>query len=79
MLQLLLFTRISLVIFWVGTDSHLYLIKDETNISEIKPTGLPFPTDYFRVLLSDQSGRIWLGTNHGLFVYNLKTNTSEKI
>ena len=64
---------------WVGTDSHLYLIKDETNISEIKPASLPFPTDYFRVLLSDQSGRIWLGTNHGLFVYNLKTNTSEKI
>ena len=64
---------------WVGTDSHLYLIKGETNISEIKPTSLPFPTDYFRVLLSDQSGRIWLGTNHGLFVYNQKTNTSEKI
>ena len=37
---------------WVGTDAHLYLIKGENNISEIKLTSLPFSTDYFRVLLS---------------------------
>ncbi len=64
---------------WVGTESHLYQIKGENTISEIKPRNISVFTDYFRVLLSDQSGRIWLGTNHGLFVYNPKTNTSEKI
>ena len=64
---------------WVGTESRLYLIKNETAISEIRPSNLSEFTDYFRVLLSDQSGRIWLGTNHGLIVYNPKTNTSEKI
>lgn len=64
---------------WVGTETHLYLIKGENSISEIKPTNLSVFSDYFRVLLSDRSGRIWLGTNHGLLVYNPKTNTSEKI
>jgi len=64
---------------WVGTETHLYLIKGENSISEIKPTNLSAFSDYFRVLLSDQSGRIWLGTNHGLLVYNPKTNTSEKV
>jgi len=64
---------------WVGTELQLYLIKNEKTISEIKPTNLPNASNYFRVLRSDASGRIWLGTNHGLFVYNTQTNTVEKI
>ena len=64
---------------WVGTELQLYLIKNESAISEIKPTNLPNSSNYFRVLRSDASGRIWLGTNHGLFVYDVKANTVEKI
>ncbi len=64
---------------WVGTELRLYLIKNERTISEIKPTNLPNSSNYFRVLRSDASGRIWLGTNHGLFVYDAKRNTVEKI
>jgi len=64
---------------WVGTELRLYQIKNESTISEIKPTNLHFSSNYFRVLRSDASGRIWLGTNHGLFVYDPKTNTVEKI
>ncbi len=64
---------------WVGTENHVFLIKNETVLTEIKPTNLSVFTDYFRVLRSDPSGRIWMGTNHGLYVYNPKTNTSEKV
>jgi ligand-binding sensor domain-containing protein len=64
---------------WVGTELQLYLIKNESTISEIKPANLPNSSNYFRVLRSDAAGRIWLGTNHGLFVYSLQANTVEKI
>ncbi len=64
---------------WVGTELQLYLIKNENTISEIKPTNLLNSSNYFRVLRSDASGRIWMGTNHGLLVYDPKTNAVEKI
>jgi len=63
----------------VGTDQQLYLIKDENTITELKPSNLSDFTEYFRVLRTDNSGRVWIGTNHGLFVYNLATNTANKV
>jgi ligand-binding sensor domain-containing protein/signal transduction histidine kinase/DNA-binding response OmpR family regulator len=64
---------------WVGTETQLYQIKDGNTISEIKPSNRSVFTDYFRVLRSDLQGRIWMGTNHGLLVYDPKTNVAEKI
>ena len=43
---------------WVGTETQLYLIKGETEISEIKPSNRSEFSDYFRVLRSDRMGRI---------------------
>ncbi len=63
----------------VGTETNLYVIKDEKEYAEIRPSNLPAFSDYFRVLRTDPSGRIWIGTNHGLYVYDLKTNRAEKI
>ena len=63
----------------VGTENRLYVIKDEKAYSEIRPSNLSSFSDYFRVLRTDPSGRIWMGTNHGLYVYDFKTNRAEKI
>lgn len=63
----------------VGTETNLYVIKDEKVYAEIRPSNLTSFSDYFRVLRTDPSGRIWIGTNHGLFVYDFKTNRAEKI
>lgn len=66
-------------ILWVGTEARLYRIENESNLTEIKPSNLTAFSDYFRIIRSDRSGRIWLGTNNGLFVYNPKTNQAEKV
>jgi signal transduction histidine kinase/ligand-binding sensor domain-containing protein/DNA-binding response OmpR family regulator len=63
----------------VGTETHLFRIENESRITEIIPSNLGKFTEYFRVLRTDPSGRIWIGTNNGLFVYNPKTSIAEKI
>ncbi|HNX55403.1 MAG TPA: two-component regulator propeller domain-containing protein [Prolixibacteraceae bacterium] len=63
----------------VGTEQHLYLVKDEKTIAEIKPSNLSGFTEYFRVLRTDKSGKIWIGTNRGLYVYDERSNTANKI
>jgi len=64
---------------FVGTDQHLYLIKNEDTISEIRPSNLSDFTEYFRILRTDKTGRIWIGTNRGLFVYDQSSNTAKKV
>ncbi len=64
---------------WIGTEQHLYFIKEEKSITEVKPSNLNRFVDYFRILRNDKTGRIWIGTNHGLFVYDPKSNSAQKI
>lgn len=66
-------------ILWVGTKTSLYRIENEKSIAEIKPANLSAFSEYFRVLRSDKSGRIWIGTNNGLFIYDPNTNTATKL
>jgi ligand-binding sensor domain-containing protein len=63
---------------WIGTGTHLYRM-DGNRLSEIKPSNIGGFTEYFRVIQSDKSGRIWLGTNKGLYLYNLQENLARKI
>src|SRR5665647_2426802 len=64
---------------WVGTSTDLYRIENENKLSEIKPSNLNSLSEYFRVIKSDRSGKIWLGTNNGLFLYDPKNNQIQKI
>jgi signal transduction histidine kinase/ligand-binding sensor domain-containing protein/DNA-binding response OmpR family regulator len=64
---------------WVGTETNLYRIENEKKLIEIKPSNISGFSNYFRVIRSDPSGRIWVGTNNGLFVYNPKNNLAEKV
>ncbi len=64
---------------WVGTETRFYRIENEKILSEVKPSNPPGFSPYFRVLHIDGTGRIWIGTNSGLYVYNPKTNLSEKV
>ncbi len=64
---------------WVGTETQLFRIENESSLTAVKPHNLPAFTQYFRILRSDRSGRIWVGTNNGLFVYDPINNQAEKI
>lgn len=64
---------------WVGTSDHLYRLSEETTLTEINPLNLADFTEYFRVIQSDHLGRIWLGTNNGLFLYDLTENRIQAI
>ena len=66
-------------VLWIGTDNKLFSLKDERELNEIKPANLSLFEGYFRVIRSDKSGRIWTGTNDGVFVYDPKTNLASKI
>jgi len=66
-------------ILWVGSETTLYRIDNQNKLTEIKPANRSGFADYFRVLKSDRSGQIWIGTNSGLFVYNPTNNRAEKI
>jgi len=66
-------------ILWVGTSTHLDKIVRENNLTEIEPVNLKGFSEYIRVIKSDLSGRIWLGTNNGLFLYDPKKNLIKKI
>ncbi|MBV5315634.1 MAG: response regulator [Prolixibacteraceae bacterium] len=66
-------------VLWVGTETKLYRIENENKLTEVKPSTQSVFTDYFRVLKSDKLGRLWLGTNSGLFVYNPATNEANKV
>jgi ligand-binding sensor domain-containing protein/signal transduction histidine kinase len=65
--------------FWVGTENSLYRMENETKLSLVKPSNQTIFSEYFRVIQSDKSGRIWLGTNKGLFIYNPTNNQVQKI
>ena len=64
---------------WVGTETQLYRIENEKTLTEVKPSNPPGFSAYFRVLHIDGTGRMWVGTNNGLFVYDPKTNLSCKV
>src|SRR5665648_431910 len=64
---------------WIGTEFHLYRMENETSLTEINPSNHPGFSEYFRVIQSDNSGRIWLGTDSGLFLYNQQNNKVQKI
>ena len=66
-------------VLWIGTIGKLFRMENETTISEIKPKNQLDFSDYYRVTESDKSGKIWLGTNSGLYLYNPKNNEIQKI
>lgn len=64
---------------YVGTETQLFRMENEGSLIEIKPSNKAIFTEYFRVLQTDQSGKIWIGTNNGLFIYSQKENQVQKI
>lgn len=66
-------------VLFVGTENQLFRIENESVISEIRPSNLSFLPQYYRVLRMDRHGRLWVGTNNGLYVYDLKNNSAQKV
>lgn len=64
---------------WIGTETRLFRMENEQRLVEIKPTNRTTFSEYFRVIQIDQSGKIWLGTNNGLYLYNQQTNQVQKV
>lgn len=66
-------------VLWIGTESALFKMKDERTIERVSPANRQDFREYFRLVRVDRSGRIWTGTNRGLFVYDPATNRADKI
>lgn len=66
-------------VLWVGTDNRLYRVDNESKLTVVKPENIPGFSTYFRVVRTDKNGRIWAGTNKGLFVYDPRKNTAVKV
>lgn len=66
-------------VLWIGTETKLFSLENETKLTEIKPGNYPEFSDYFRIIRSDGLGRVWLGTNSGLFVYDPLKDVAKKI
>ncbi|MCE1200392.1 MAG: hypothetical protein LWW85_15610, partial [Marinilabiliales bacterium] len=64
---------------WVGTDTRLYRIRNEQEITRIVPDNLPDFSGYFRAIREEANGRLWLGTSHGLYLYDPQSNKAERI
>ena len=64
---------------WVGTETNLYRIEDGNKLTTIRPSNLQGFSDYFRVIRTDQSGKIWIGTNRGAYIYHPQTNQAEQL
>ncbi len=64
---------------WVGTESNLYKIDGEGSLTVVKPSNLPDFSEYFRVIRTDITGRMWIGTNRGVYLYHSDTNLAEKV
>ncbi len=64
---------------WIGTESRLFKIVNGNSITIVKPANRPEFAEYFRVLRTDHSGRIWIGTNRGLIVYDPVSNLAEQV
>lgn len=58
---------------WFATDHGLNVLNNKT-ISTLHYGGLDYPGDYFYSVLEDNSGRLWSGTNKGLFRLTPATN-----
>ncbi len=58
---------------YVGTETHLFRMENENILVEINPSERTNFTEYFRVIQTDHSGKIWLGTNNGLFTIHPNT------
>ncbi len=64
--------------FWIGTGTNLFLMHNETLLEKITPTNAGF-NEYIRVIQPDKLGRIWMGTNNGLWIYDPSKNTIQKV
>jgi len=64
---------------WIGTETNLFLIEGKKKLTKIKPSNLPGFSEYFRVIRTDQSGKMWIGTNRGAFIYHPQTNLAENL
>lgn len=64
--------------YWIGTSTGLYRMKDETSLEKISPSNKSFK-EYVRVVQSDRHGRIWMGTNNGVWMLDPGKNTIQKV
>lgn len=66
-------------VLWVATDSCLYRVDHESKLTAVRPENVPGFSTYFRVIGADKDGRIWAGTNLGLFIYDSRTNRAKEV
>jgi len=64
---------------WIGTESSLLRLENETSLTSVKPSNLSGFREFIRVIKIDHSGRMWIGTNRGVFIYHPDTNLAERI
>lgn len=63
---------------WIGTSTSLYR-RETDKLVKIVPANASGFSEYIRVIRSDKQGRIWLGTNNGLFIYDRLLNSVQKV
>jgi signal transduction histidine kinase/ligand-binding sensor domain-containing protein/DNA-binding response OmpR family regulator len=63
---------------WIGTDLSLLKIDKSNTLIKISPVFATdktyYPENFIRVIAFDKKGRLWLGTNNGLFFFKPETN-----
>lgn len=59
---------------WMGTESSLLKYDLSGHTFEYKSS---LPDNLFRGILVDRQGKLWLGTDNGLYIYDVETDVQE--
>lgn len=62
---------------FVGSDQGLYVLQPEAR--QLQKAVLPGQIGYIRTLLAEDTDHLLLGTDHGLFLHQLSTNTFSRL
>ena len=57
-------------VLWIGTESSLFRLEGEKKLTSVVPSNLSSFKEFVRVIKTDRSGRMWIGTNRGVFLYH---------
>ncbi|WP_167607215.1 two-component regulator propeller domain-containing protein [Maribellus sediminis] len=60
---------------WLATDFNVLILDSAQHITPLTPSNSEISLDgiYVRNLVADLSGKLWIGTDNGLFTYNKST------
>jgi len=64
---------------FIGTDRNLLKIDKNGHLSKVSPSTGNITGSFIRVVEFDSSGKLWIGTSDGLFLYHPDSNAIETI